>query len=53
MVRDLRDKYELELPWNLPSGTEVDFKREVYGCVKEDLRERFVMFVFTKARVDE
>ena len=51
VTRDPRDKYEF--PWILPSGTEVDFKREVYRCVKEDLRERFVTFGFTKARMDE
>ena len=34
-------------------GTEGDFRREVFECVKEDLRERFVMFGFTKAKVGE
>jgi hypothetical protein len=50
-TRDPRDRYVF--PWNLPGGTGVDFRKEVFGCVKEDLRERFVMFGFTKARVGE
>ena len=50
-TRDPRDRYLF--PWNLPGGTEGDFRREVFACVKEDLRERFVMFGFTKAKVGE
>ena len=50
-TRDPRDRYVF--PWNLPGGTAGDFRREVFECVKEDLRERFVMFGFTKTKVGE
>ena len=50
-TRDPRDRYVF--PWNLPSETGTDFRREVFECVKEDLRERFVMFGFTKTKVGE
>jgi len=48
-TRDPRDRYVF--PWNFPVGTGLDFRREVWRCVAEDLRERFVMFGFTKAKV--
>ncbi|KIM35405.1 hypothetical protein M413DRAFT_449789 [Hebeloma cylindrosporum] len=48
-TRDPHDKYVF--PWNLPAGMGVDFREDIFRCVAEDLRERFVMFGFTKARV--